>query len=246
MRDCRIWKNFLGNMKLHRKDLNFMFVFMLIFFGLGVLILSIALGLDKDTTSWVAVGTIIAIVALIGFAILNFFSYRQEFILALTMGNTRREFMIVFAMRQLVWMVIGYITLLVFMAVERFFYQTIFSDKVEAFSLGFLTDWRIVVPILFGSVLLTMFLGTLYSRFGKVFCVILYFGFLTLCLLVPRVISYFGEASFWEKGTLDYVVGIIIQVLFAIPIVGWCLIGGTVAGVMIWTVIRLGMKQMVF
>ncbi len=68
----------------------------------------------------------------------------------------------------------------------------------------------------------------------------LHFPFIALCILVPRTVTYFSEPELYPK------VGMVVRGLMAISPFGWGILGSVTIVVMLGTVIRLGMKQMVY
>ncbi|MGN0365934.1 MAG: hypothetical protein ACI4E5_08375 [Suilimivivens sp.] len=233
-------RRLIENMKLYTQKLILMLLCLLGFFLLGVLMVCAILGLEDTAVSWVSLGTLMGMIGVVTFSAICILSFCQDFMLALSMGMTRREFMITYALEQLVLILLAYIGLLLGALLESAIYPVMFPKAFEKFSiLSYLTDWKIVVPSVLAFVLLPMFFGTLYSRFGKKFGVILYIIWMVLCLLGARV------------GDLASAAGVPSQVgnmpgwLTTIPIIGWVIVGAIAAIAMIFTIIHLGMKQMV-
>lgn len=231
----------INHLKLHKKDLLPFLCGLIGFYLFGVLLLCFILWAAADTVSWFRVGSFMALLVLVGFAILSFLSYHQEFMLALSMGQTRKEFLVIFALRQLIWLLIAYGALFLLYLLEPLIYQAAFPGKLEEVAFGFLTDWRFILAVIPSLVLLNMFLGALYSRYGKKFGIILYLLWLGACFLVPRLLNHFEEMA----APVQSGIGVLLSWLLAIPPMGWIAIGAAAALAMLFTVIRLGMKQTV-
>ena len=97
-------KQLIGSIQMHMKNMLESFALFVGVACFGTLIMSIVFWTDETETSWICVGTLIALVVMIFFAVLNFLSYHQEFMLALSMGQTRRDFLITYALCQMFWM----------------------------------------------------------------------------------------------------------------------------------------------
>lgn len=234
-------KQLIGSIQMHMKNMLSSFAFFAGFGILGTLIMSIVFWTDETETFWICVGTVIALVVMVFSSILSFLSYHQEFTLALSMGQTRRGFMITYALRQILWVIAAYIAILLMNQLEQLYYNMAFAEKEQIFALAFLTDWRFVVPFIPGMSLLTMFLGSMYSRFGKKFGVVIYFVWIASCVLVPRFINHWDEYT----GPLHEGIGVFAAWIFAIPPMAWIVVGLFAVLGMAATIVRFGMKQMV-
>ena len=234
-------KQLIGSIQMHMKNMLSSFAIFVGFGILGTLIMSIVFWTDETETSWICVGTVMALVVMVFSSILSFLSYHQEFTLALSMGQTRRGFMITYALRQILWVVAAYIAILLMNQLEQLYYNMAFTEKEQVFALSFLTDWRFVVPFIPGMSLLTMFLGSMYSRFGKKFGVVIYFIWIVSCILVPRFINHWDEYT----GPLHEGIGTFAAWIFMVPPVAWTILALVTVLIMAVTIIHLGMKQMV-
>lgn len=235
-------KQLIENIKLHKQTPVVMLSCFLGFFLVGFAILCTIMKLDETAVSWGPLGTIFALLGLIVFAVISFLSYHQDFMLALSMGRTRREFMVTYALEQLIWTLLAYACLLCLALLERGLYTVMFPWAYEDFNIfPYLTDWRIVAASILALILIPMFLGALYSRFGKTFGIILYFVWIGACLLLPRMVNHFEELEIAKQPG----VGAMIDWIGAIPFTGWCVLGLVAAAAMLITTVHLGMKQQV-
>ena len=234
-------KQLIGSIQMHMKNMLSSFALFVGVACFGTLIMSIVFWTDETETSWICVGTLIALVVMIFFALMNFLSYHQEFMLALSMGQTRRDFLITYALCQMFWMIASYVVILLINQMEQMYYTSMFSDKEQAIVFSFLTDWKFITPFIPGMAVLSMFLGSLYSRFGRKFGVVIYFVWIGSCILVPRFIKHWDEYA----GLLHDEVGAFAAWIFAIPPMAWIVVGLFAVLGMAATIVRFGMKQMV-
>lgn len=195
-------------------------------FGVGLLCL-IMFTVNNDG-SWVTMGTLMAFGCLIFFAVLFFSKYYQEFMIALSMGRTRKGFLFSYAMRSLLWLALGYAMVLVLYRVELMLGARLFPGQMLEVDPTFLMDWKFIAVLLPSVVIVSMFLGSLYSYFGKKVLAPLWFIWMAGCLLGPRLTR---EENAW---------------IFAlIPAPVWAGLGIGAAVAMVITIIVLGKKQMV-
>ena len=234
-------KHLTDNIRMHIKSMLLLYIPVLVVWIFGTLVMSIIFWADETAVSWFCLGTILALFVMCGVMMLLFWKYHQEFMLALSLGQTRKEFMITYALRQILWTIAAYAVILLLYRLEGLYYQVMFPDKAQAFALGVLTDWRFVVPFVLGLALLPMFLGAMYGRFGNRFLVIVYFIWMGSCILIPRLINhgdeYTGPFQAEIRAAAAWIVGL--------PPLAWVVTGLALVAVMAVTTIRFGMKQMV-
>lgn len=235
-------KQFIDNFMIRKHTLIILLTCLLGFFLMGFTIVYLILRLDNTAVSWIPSGTLFAILGIVTYAIISFVWYYQDFMLALSMGKTRRHFMITYAIEQFIKLLLAYGGLLLLALLERAIYPILFSHAYEKFNLlPYLTDWRISIPAILGLTIVTMFFGALYSRFGKTFGITLYALSMLTCLLVPRLVSYF-ENLYVSSQTGDYN---LLDKISTIPLICWGILGFSAVAAMIITIIHLGLKQMV-
>lgn len=232
-------KQFYLDIKNNKSDLALpVWVLSLCFlFGFGVLC-AIMFNVD-DPGAWFPVGTIVAMFCLLLLAVITFAKYHMEFMLALSMGRTRSDFMGSYALRSVLMMAIGYGVLLLLYWLELTIGKKLFAEWPLGAEFDFLFDWRIVVGALVGSVVLPMFLGALYSRFGKKFLVPLWFAWMGLCILGPQ---FLDEESAIYNASITVALR---SALSKVPEWGWySIVAAAVVG-MGAGIYALGKKQMV-
>lgn len=234
-------KHLTDNIRMHIKNMLWPYIFLIVGWIFGTMSMSIILWADETAVSWFYLGTICALIPMSGVLVLIFLKYHQEFMLALSMGQTRKEFMITYALRQILWTIAAYAIILLLYRLEGLYYQVMFLHKAQAFALDFLTDWRFVVPFVLGLALLPMFLGTMYGRFGNRFLVIVYFIWIGSCILIPRLINHGDEYT----GPFQAEIGAAAAWIVGLPPLAWVVTGVALVAVMAVSTIRIGMKQMV-
>lgn len=222
-------KSLIRDLKIHKKSWIFLLCCMLGLFIMGVGMVILILKTDETTTTYFCMGTLMSVFSILGSAVFNGIYFRPEFNLALSMGETRKRFLGLYALRQLLLTVVGYGAVLALMQLELVLYRSIFPTLENEDVFYFLTDWRIILPVMIACVLLPMFIGTLHSRFGKPVMVILYFVWLACCML-PSQLSH--------NETL-------MNTVSSVPVAAWIGLGIAAMIAMAVTVIRLGSKQMV-
>ena len=231
-------KQFCLDIKNNKDDLAMPLWLLPLCFLLGFGVLSIIMFTVDDPGFWFPIGTIMVLFVFAMMAIITFAKYHMEFMLALSMGRTRKEFIGSYALRALLMMAIGYVVVLLL-----YWLELAVGKKIFAYPLGiefkFLYDWRFIVGVPVGSVTLSMFIGALYSRFGKKIQVPLWFLWMGLCILGPQ---------FADEESAIYNASITVALrnaLSKVPEWGWySIIAAAVVG-MIAGIVALGKKQMV-
>lgn len=234
-------KYLTDNIRMHIKSMLLLYILVLVGWIFGTLLLSIILWADKTAVSWFCLGTILALFAMSGVMMLLFWKYPQEFMLALSMGQTRKEFMITYALRKILWAIAAYAIILLLHRLEGLYYQVMFPDKAQAFALDFLTDWRIMIPFIPGLVLLHMFMGAMYGRFGNRLLAIAYFSWMGFNFVILRFINHGDEYT----GPFQAEIGASAAWIVGLPPLAWVAAGLIAVAAMAFTTIRFGMKQMV-
>ena len=224
------------DMKLHKKDIMLLWLMILLGFAVGFGMLYLIMLLDETTTEWAPLGTLMALVFATGIMLFTgVLGYRQEFAVALSMGRRRKDFMAAYALRKTVWALAAYGMVLALCQFETVLAGLMFGGKplTEDISVSFLLEWQFLVLWVLVLVLVCMFLGALYCRFGKPFGVVLYFLWIGGCIMLPNMVdeaTWLGAAFGWFG---------------ALPGLVQAGIGVSAAGAMAVTVVVLGRKQMV-
>ena len=225
------------DLKLHGRDIAGKAAIPLIGLILGFVMVCIILTVEKDETTFFCMGSLIAFMLLALISLVWCLHFPQEYMLALSMGRTRIAFLFSYAVRSLMAQGLGYLIVLAGYALEQMAYPLLFPGYLNDGTFPFLTEWWVIALAVPGVVLVQMFLGVLYGKYGKPFLLVAYFGWLGLCILGPQLLN-------------DHSVGSrMMQTVFGwsgfIPSPVWIVIGICVVVAMAATVVIEGRKQMV-
>lgn len=216
--------------KLNRNSFLILLLSLPFCFLIGVGLLMLIMFLDEEVMTYFNMGTIMSIFSLVIIIIVCGISYRHEFSLALSMGQTRKDFMTAYAVRNLVYLTVAYVEILLLYHLELAAYSVIFPRIENEIVFSFLTDWRVILPAIVALLILNMFIGSVYSRFGKTGGIVLYILWTGSCLALPRVLHDGSPVAAF---------------VLSVPVAAWISIGVAVlAGMLIFTIYQ-GRKQMV-
>lgn len=222
-------KKMLSLWKVNKTELFMLPAFVLGIFltGFAMAVLLIALG--EEVTSF-PMGTLFGSIGLVVAALIYISYFRREFMLALTMGATRTEFLISFSMRQLLLMAFSYLMLLLLCFVESATYPLIFPGIISEFDImPYLLNPILVICVAVVALVLTLFLGMLFCRYGKKVLVVIYIVYMLLCFGLSRLLH-----AQW-----------LIALVVAIPLVGWIGIAVAAVAAMLASTVIMAKKQMV-
>lgn len=232
-----MFKQFLLDLKVHKDDFALPLFIVPVCFALGFIMLNVIMFTVDDPGTWFTMGTFMAFICLIFFAVLIFSKYYQQFMLALSMGRTRKSFMVSYALRTLLWLAAGYLLVLVLYRVELAVGSVLFAAWPLEADPTFLMDWNFMAVLLPCVVVVSMFVGSLYSTFGKKALAPLWFLWMVVCLGGPQMHD--------NEGNLSAVGMVVNTIINAVPHWGWIALGVAVLAGMAGTVVVLGKKQMV-
>ena len=128
-----MFQQFLKDIRLHKSGFFSVFGIMAGSFLFGMVMVFIIMNVDDDPGSWFCMGTLIAALVLVAIGLfLAAFSYAQEFMLALSMGRTRKTFMVSYYLRHTLQLVGGWVLLLGLHQVELQLYPLLFPQYQNA------------------------------------------------------------------------------------------------------------------
>ena len=235
-------KQFTTDWKLNWKSFLGMLAGQLGAFLFGLIMVCIIMNVDEDPGAWFCMGTLMSCIALLFITLFCYgFGYAQEFNVALSMGCTRTAFMGAYALRTALQLLAGYGLLLLLYRLELALYPLLFPPYGNEVVFSFLTDWRWIVPILLGLVVLTLFIGSLYGRYGKKGLWFFYILWIVSCFLLPRMV----DADPQDTGALNMAALGLLSLFQAIPVTVWLTFAAVLAVGMLATVVRFGRTQMV-
>lgn len=226
-------KQFFLDIKLHNKSFLLPLFMIPGCFLLGFGLCCLIMFTEADPGSWVTFGTFMAWLSLFFLAVMSFGKYYQEFMLALSMGRTRKDFLFSFALRTLLELAMGCALILVLYRVELAIGSKLFAPWPLEKGFEIMTEWRMIAICLPVMVIVAMFIGSLYSYFGKKVLGVLWAVWMAVCLVGPRLMETEKNAD------------AVARAFKSVPEWGWIMAGLAALAAMAATVIGLGKKQMV-
>lgn len=210
-------------------------------FVLGVVMVLVIMHTEEDPGAWFCMGTLIAGLVLVGGGLfLTAFGYPQEFMLALSMGRTRKAFMLSYYLRLVLLLAAGWLLVVLLHRAELLLYGWRFPLYGNEIYFSFLTDWRVLLPLFLVLPVISMFLGALYGKYGRKGLLVFYFLWLFCCFVLPRM---FDEQP--GEGVLDQVAVGFLWVVQRVPVGAWIGFGAVSLVVMAVFTVKFGMEQTV-
>ena len=235
-------QQFSKDFRLHKNGLFALLGVLVAGFLFGAVLVAIIMHTDDDPGSWFCMGTLMACLVLVAVELFtSAFGYPQEFMLALSMGRTRKEFMLSYYLRMLLQLVLGWLLILLLHQIELRGYTLMYYRYQNEIFFSFLSDWRVLVPVFLLLPVLSMFLGALYGKFGKKGLMGFYFIWLFCCFVVPRMFDH-EEPS---EGVLDQVAFGLMRAVQVVPVGVWIGFGAVTLVFMAVATVKFGMEQMV-
>ena len=182
-------KRFFKGLKLHMQVPLTRLVVVLASFAMGLSLLLFILLLDEGE-SWFPMGSLMALAGILVTVALGYLSYPQQF-------------MISYALEELLWLTLSYGLVLLLSWLESRYRLILFpQSELGASLLHILTDFRVIITAIPALVLLEMFCGSLYSCFGKPFNVVMYVLWMSTALSMSKLVHMIlpvlrGLAALW-------------------------------------------------
>lgn len=227
-------------LNIHIKDIATKLLIPVGIFVLGVIMVLIIMATESSDETWFCMGTLLALIFTVLINVIIGFSYYSEFMLALSMGRTRKEFILTYALRQLVIQAIGYLIVLLLHQAELALYSVLYPTQDNEYFFSFLTQWWMILLAIPGATLLHMFLGAMYCRFGKKTLPVFYIVWFGLCILGPKAIPDEDHT-----GILAQMMSQVYRWVIAVPGPMWIALITCVTAAMAFSIVYLGRKQMV-
>lgn len=224
---------------IHLKDIAVKLIIPVGVFLVGVVMVILIMATDPGD-DWFCMGTLLALIFTVAINIIIGFSYCSEFMLALSMSRTRKEFILTYFFRQLLIQAVGYLMVLLLHRAELALYSVLYPGAQNEAVFTFLTKWWMVLLAIPGAALLHMFLGAMYCRFRKKASAVFYVLWLGLCILGPRLLPSENHTDL-----LSQMMAPVYRSIVSVPASAWIAIFLCAAAAMAASVIYLGRKQMV-
>ncbi len=214
----------------------FQLVSMLGAFLFGVLLVTLIVKLGGEST-WICLGTVIAMGAMVIFTVIvGLTSYLVEFRICLSMGGTRRGFLLYYALRLVLTLAVSYVFIRLLYIGENALYGAIFPGLVNEAPFTFLNSlW--CLPVLAGLGLLSMFLGALRAKYGQKGMVAFWFLWMFCCMILPRMFDRDDTSA------LGLAANAVFAAIVAVPPAAWAVFLSATAVGMTAAVICWGMRQ---
>lgn len=234
-------KQLQSDLKLHTPRMLGRALFPLIGTVLGLFLVVLIVSLGEEST-YLCMGTMMSSLMLIFFGLVWGLYFPQEYMLALSMGCTRKDYLCSFAVRSLFLQMLSYLAVLVGYGLEIAAYHLAFPgiEMANEISMDYLFQWWFLLLAIPGATLIQMFFGTLYGKFGKPFLAVAYFIWIGLCILGPQAIHY-EERS----GLGSQIIGAAVRWGSIIPGPVWIGLGICAILAMVVSIGKLGKAQMV-
>lgn len=212
-----------------------------IFAMIGITVVFVLLGfcgtmisISQPSTQGVSVSSGAVVVAMFIYVLVSGVYYHQEAMLALSLSQTRRDFMLCFWLRDLLWLVGAYLFALLCYGMEWLFISFLAPRVEKIVALPLLFDWKFVLFGLPGLAMLSMFFGVLDSCFSKAKIIWQY-----------AWIAYFALRILMYNEKVMAGVVTVVKWIIAVPTALWAVLGILTVLAAIYATIRLGMKQTV-
>lgn len=216
-------KRFLKGLKLHTQTPTFLAITVTAGFLFGFAFNVVFMLLSED--EWFPMGSVGAMAGMIGFLVITYLNYPGEFMLSISMGQTRKEFLVCHALERLLWITLTYGWVLLLTWLERALCRLVITEATELFDLlPILTDFRVILTAVPVLALMEMFFGALYACFGKPVNVVIYILWMAIAMSTTKWIH-------------------LIPKLVQLPAALWITLSLAVSAAMVLTVVILGRKQ---
>jgi len=233
----QIWKDF-------RLNLNSLWILLAAVAGgtaVGIVMVCIIMHVDSDPGSWFCMGTVFGcLIGIVFQLIYGAFGYSTEFQLALAMGVIRRDFMVSYFVRSLINSLLVLLLAALIYQLEVHLYTALFPQYGNDADFSFLFTPKVLLIAAPAMSLVPMFLGSLYSRYGKKGMAVFYVVWLFCCFVLPRM--FHDEFS---NGVLDQVAFHLRQVILMVPGTVWAGLGVAAAAAMVTATVIFGRTQQV-
>ena len=235
-------QQFYKDLRLHKNGLLLISLGLVCAAAFGMVLVAIIMHTEDDPGTWFCMGTLIASLVLMMLSLFtSAWGYPQEFMLALSMGRTRKDFLFSYYLRMMVQLILGWAVILLLHQIELRACTVLYPQYENEIYFSFLTDWRVLVPVFLLLPILSMFLGALYSRHGKKGLFVFYLVWMFCCFILPRMFDQ-EEPS---EGVLDQVAMGLLYTIQVVPVGVWLGFGVITVVFMAAATIKFGMEQMV-
>ena len=201
----------------------FTLVWQLLFFVVGVAMVLIINSAVNDEPDYICMGSLMALVGtLFGTIAMNGMNGHVRFRLAVSMGETRRSYLLCTPVVTAGISLLGVLTAWLLYLAEKALYTAIYPDFVNDIPMEEVFSWVVILCIVAGSVLLELVMSALMQRFGTKGFLVIWLGCCGLFMILPRMIDAYQSGS---TSILAKIGSFILTAITTIPVKGWIAIG---------------------
>lgn len=201
----------------------YMLLWQSVFFALGVAMVLIINAILNEEPNYACIGSLLALVAtLFGTIARNNLSSHVQFRLAVSMGETRRSFLLCTPIITAGISLFGFFTAWLLYLAEKALYTAIYPDFVNDMPMEDVFSGGVILCLVAGTVVLDLVMSALMQRFGSRGFLSIWLLFCGLFMILPRMIDAYQSGS---TSILARTGGFILTAIITIPVKGWIAIG---------------------
>lgn len=192
--------------------------------ALGMLFVLVVMTIVPDADEWFCMGTLFSLAATFGMSVIIYgMGFSKRFTLAVSMGQTRRSVISHYFLRQTILLILGYGLVLLIHQGEMALYSALYPGVSQKGNFNFLYHPLVALGLIGGNLLVVLFYGILYHKYGQKFYAISYFVMLGVILLIGKL-----DKIPWLRKTVAEV-----------PTAAWYIMAAAVVAGMIWGIARM-------
>ncbi len=213
----------MNYIRVNRTAPLFTLLWQLLFFVMGAgLVIGINTFLNEDPT-FACIGTLMALMAvLVGALARGNLNGHTRFRLAVSMGNTRRSYLLCDPLITALTSLIGVLVAWVMYLCEKALYAVLFPGFVDDMSLDSVFTWQVILIIVAAAVVMDLVLSALTLRFGPTGFLVIWLPICVSSLVLPRMLHAYEDGS---NSLLAQLAGVLLTAIKTIPGKGWIAIG---------------------
>lgn len=201
-------------------------------FLVGQLILFLALRFSGDPSDgWFPIATLMALViGEISVAAFASFSFLNRYQMALSMGRTRKPQIAVEVLFSLIRSAVLVLEVWLLSLLDEALRDALYSSQfVELSPIG-LFQAPVIAACLLVPTVCSLLIAGILGRYGKKAGAVLYFGFLALCILGPRLIGHIQPDSLADR---------VFSAVFGIPPLAMITVCALLLVLLLWAAVRM-------
>lgn len=210
-------------LRANRSALLFTLIWQLAFFVVGV---ALVMGINaavNDDPDYICMGSLMALIAILfGTIGLNGLNGHVRFRLAVSMGETRRSYLLCTPVVTAGVSFVGVMMAWLLYLAEKAMYSAIYPNFVNEMPMEKVFTPVIILGLVALAVVLELVLSALMQRFGSRGFLVIWFAYCGLFLLLPRMVDAYQSGS---TSILAKIGGAILTAIITIPVKGWIAIG---------------------